>query len=100
MSNIITPSEPLTVVFAVYPDMTHLDFTGPHQIFARLPNAKPIVASVTGEPVDADGLVFSDLAPLEKIERCDVLCVPGGFGCIAAMENPNYLSAVRRLAGT
>jgi len=100
MSNLKDPLEPLTIVFAIYPEVTHLDFTGPHQVFARLPNVKPIVASVAGQPVDADGLIFSGLSPLEEIDHCDVLCVPGGFGCIAALQNPTYLSAISRLAAS
>ncbi|MBV8135782.1 MAG: DJ-1/PfpI family protein [Deltaproteobacteria bacterium] len=98
MSNRLIPTDPLNIVFPIYPEVTHLDFTGPHQVFARLPNVKPIVASVEGKPVNADGLIFSGLSSLEEIERCDVLCVPGGFGCVAAIEDPTYLSAIRRLA--
>lgn len=98
MSILQTNLEPITVLFPIYPEVTHLDFTGPHQVFARLPNVKSIVASVGGEPINADSLVFSELLPLETVERCDVLCVPGGFGCIGAIQEPTYLSAIRRLA--
>jgi cyclohexyl-isocyanide hydratase len=31
--------DPITIVFPIYPGVTHLDFTGPHQVFARLPDA-------------------------------------------------------------
>jgi cyclohexyl-isocyanide hydratase len=86
MSNHQTESQPLVILFPIYPDVTHLDFTGPHQFFARLPNVKVVVASVGGEPITADGLTFSDLIPLEKIDHCDVLCVPGGLGCIGAIQ--------------
>lgn len=99
MSN-LAQTEPRTIVFAIYPDVTHLDFTGPHQFFTRLPSTKTIVASVKGQTVEGDGLTFAGLAHLEEIERCDVLCVPGGFGCIAAIQNPTYLGAIRRLALT
>jgi transcriptional regulator GlxA family with amidase domain len=43
-------------------------------------------------------LVFADLAPLETIERCDVLCIPGGHGCTDAMQDAVYMAAIRRLA--
>ena len=33
------PDQPFTVVFAIYPGMTHLDFTGPHQFISRMPNS-------------------------------------------------------------
>ncbi|MGK9231376.1 DJ-1/PfpI family protein [Inquilinus limosus] len=88
------------IVFPIYPGVTHLDFTGPHQVLARLPGAKTIVASIGGEAVSVDGLTFSDLARLEEVERCDVLCVPGGFGCVDAMRSDAYLAQIRRLAAS
>src|SRR5258708_36061820 len=71
-------SDPLTILFPLYPGVTELDFTGPYHSFVLLPGVKPIVASVEGKPVTLEGLNFSGLVPLEQIERCDVLCVPGG----------------------
>jgi cyclohexyl-isocyanide hydratase len=97
-----TPIAPqsITIVFPLYPGVTHLDFNGPHQFLARVPGATLITASVGGAPVSADGLVFAELAVLEAIERCDVLCVPGGMGCTDAMHDPIYMAAIRRLART
>jgi cyclohexyl-isocyanide hydratase len=92
--------DPLTILFPLYPGVTELDFTGPYQFFVRLPGVKPIVASVEGKPVTLEGLNFSGLVPLEQIERCDVLCVPGGRGCADAIRDPRYLSAIRSLAET
>ena len=94
MSNFI----PLTIVFPIYPGVTQLDFTGPHQFFSRLPGVKPVVASIEGKSIVGDGLTFSDLVSLEQIDRCDVLCVPGGFGCTDAIQDPRYLSAIQLLA--
>ena len=36
------------IVFALYPHVTQLDFTGPHEVLARLPGATCILASSTG----------------------------------------------------
>ena len=94
------PITPTTIVFPIYPGVTHLDFTGPHQFLARLPGATLVVASVGGAPVAADGLVFAELAALEGIARCDVLCVPGGTGCTDAMQDAVYMAAIKRLAGS
>ncbi|MDQ0475161.1 DJ-1/PfpI family protein [Labrys wisconsinensis] len=91
-------ASPLRVVFPIYPGVTQLDFTGPHQFLARLPGAELIVASRGGVPVAADGLTFDGLAVLEEIERCDVICVPGGHGCAEAMADAVYMAAIRRLA--
>jgi cyclohexyl-isocyanide hydratase len=90
----------ITIVFPLYQGVTQLDFTGPLQFVARMPRAKVIVASVGGAPVKSDGFAFSDLAVLETIERCDVLCVPGGFGCTDAMHDEAYMAAIKRLAAS
>lgn len=87
----------LQIVIPLYPDVTHLDFTGPHQVFSRLPHATVTVASMGGADIVADGLTFSNLADLAKIERCDLLCVPGGFGTTDAMLDEAFMAQIRRL---
>ncbi|MET3552658.1 DJ-1/PfpI family protein [Burkholderia sp. 567] len=89
----------ITVVIPLFEGVTHLDFTGPHQMLSILPDASIIVASLDGAPVKSHGLTFGELADLEAIEHCDILCVPGGAGCVPAIENPRFLSAIRRLGG-
>ena len=85
------------IVFALYPGVTHLDFTGPQQFLSRLPDSEVIVASVTGEPIASDGLTFSNLSKLADIEGCDVLCVPGGFGVTDAIQDEAFMDEIRRL---
>ena len=92
-------TDKLKIVIPLYPDVTHLDFTGPHQVFSRLPNAKVTVASMGGADIVADGLTFSNLADLSKIESCDLLCVPGGFGTTDAMLDEAFMAQIRRLGG-
>lgn len=89
----------IRIVMPIYPGVTHLDFTGPHQFFSRVPQAETIVASIGGEPIDAQGLTFSNLADLENVTACDVLCIPGGLGCLEAAEDARFIQAIRRLAG-
>ncbi len=87
------------IVFAVYPNMTQLDFTGPHEVFSTLPGAEVIVASRTGGEVASDtGLVFAGTRRLADIDACDVLCVPGGVGTREAIGDTEFLAEVRRLA--
>jgi transcriptional regulator GlxA family with amidase domain len=89
------------VVFALYPRVTQLDFTGPHEVLARLPGAECILASVSGGELQADGgIVFGNVRRLAEIERCALICVPGGFGTIDAMEDQELLAQIRRLAAT
>ena len=88
------------IVFAIYPGVTQLDFTGPHQVFCRLPGARVRVASAAGGTIEADGLAFSGLPRLADIDACDVICIPGGFGTTEAMLDDEYMAQVRRLAAS
>jgi putative intracellular protease/amidase len=87
----------LQIVIALYPGVTHLDFTGPHQVLVRTPEADVRVASLGGRDVEAEGLTFTNLADLAALERCDVLCVPGGFGTAEAMMDDAFMAQIRRL---
>ena len=75
------------------------DFAGPHQFLARLPGAVVTVASAKGGEVEAEGgIVFARTVALSQVQRCDLICVPGGFPATEAALNPDYLPQVRRLA--
>jgi len=89
-----------TVVIPVYNEVTQLDFTAPHQFLTMIPDIKVVVASIGGAPVTSHGLKFDQLADLEAITQCDVVCVPGGLGCIDAMEDKRFMSAVGKLASS
>jgi cyclohexyl-isocyanide hydratase len=86
------------IVIALYPGITHLDFTGPHQVLVRTSNVEVVVASLGGRDIEAEGLVFSQLADLATILSCDVLLVPGGVGVTEAMLDGALLAEIRRLA--
>jgi putative intracellular protease/amidase len=85
------------IVIALYPGVTHLDFTGPHQVLCRVPGVRVSVASLGAAEIEADGLRFTGLARLEEVTRCNVLLLPGGFGCTAAMNDAAFMSEIRRL---
>jgi cyclohexyl-isocyanide hydratase len=87
----------LEIVIALYPGVTHLDFTGPHQVLSRTPDARVTVASIGGRDIEAEGLVFSRLADLSAVERCDVLLVPGGLAATEAMLDRAYMAEIGRL---
>jgi cyclohexyl-isocyanide hydratase len=91
--------QPIRIVFALFPGVTQLDFTGPHQVFSRLPGAEVILASREGGAIETDKITFAGLRRLADIERCDVICVPGGLGATDnAIADPEFLSELRRLA--
>ena len=87
------------MVFALYPRVTQLDFTGPYEVLARVPGARCVLASVEGGRIAADGgIAFAEVERLEDVRTCALLCVPGGFGTVAALEDQVYLGELRRLA--
>ncbi len=88
---------PITVVFPIFSGVTQLDFTGPLQVLDRDPSISVTVASVGGVAVPAHGILFADLAKLEDVTRCDVLCVPGGGGVAGAMQDDMFMRHIRRL---
>ena len=87
----------LTIVIPLFPGVTQLDFTGPHQVLSRAPGARVVTASLGRRDIEADGLVFAGLADLARVERCDVLLVPGGLGAVEAMLDERFLREIRRL---
>jgi len=95
------PKSPFHVVFAIYPDMTHLDFTGPHQFLSRMPGSRTTVASLFGGAVTAEGgLVIGDTARLSDVASCDLICVPGGMSATAVALDEVFLAQIRRLAAS
>ena len=90
--------EPFRIVFAIYPGMTQLDFTGPHQFLSRMPGAEVVVASPAGGDVASEGLVFAGTVPLADVQHCDLICIPGGLSAVHIAQDEDFLSEVRRLA--
>lgn len=92
-------AQPFTTVFAIYPNLTQLDFTGPHQVLCRIPGATTIVASRDGGEIQAEGgLVIGRTRKLSDIEHCDLICVPGGMTATEAALDEAFTGEVRRLA--
>lgn len=90
---------PFVTVFALYPNLTQLDFTGPHQVLSRIPGATTLIASREGGDIEAEGgLVIGRTRKLSEIERCDVICVPGGMTATEAALDEAFIAEIRRLA--
>jgi cyclohexyl-isocyanide hydratase len=88
------------IVFALFPGVTQLDFTGPHQVFTALRGAEVILASSGGGTIEADGgMTFTGVRQLADIRECDIVCVPGGRGATDnAIHDEAFLRELRRLA--
>ena len=89
----------LRIGLLLFPRMTQLDLTGPFEVFARLPDAQVLLLWKTLEPIEADsGLRLLPYATLRDCPPLDVVCVPGGPGVNALMEDPEILDWLRRQA--
>jgi cyclohexyl-isocyanide hydratase len=88
--------------FVIFPDLTQLDFTGPLQVLARLPQSAIHIVAKSEAPVPSDcGL---SLVPTRTFANCpplDLICIPGGVsGVIGAISDRETVEFVREQAGT
>lgn len=89
---------PVHVAFLLFPNVTQLDLTGPAQVLSRLGNATIDLVAKTADPVRTDaGFALLPTATFDAVETADILCVPGGFGTIDAVEDAATLDWVRRV---
>jgi cyclohexyl-isocyanide hydratase len=90
------------VGFVIFPDLTQLDFTGPQQVLARLPDSAMHIVAKTTNPVPSDSGL--DLVPTHTFENCprlDLICVPGGNkGVVEALGDQGTIEFVRRQSST
>lgn len=86
------------IAFILYPRLTQLDFTGPYEVLARMPNAEVIIASKDGGELKTEmGLTFANLRALADVERADMIMIPGGPGQTEAMQDQTFMAEVKRL---
>ncbi|KVN43848.1 DJ-1/PfpI family protein [Burkholderia ubonensis] len=90
---------PYVVVFALFDNVTQLDFAGPYEVFLQLPGAQCVMASSRGGAIVADGgLTIANVKRLADIPHADLVCVPGGLSVVDALGDAEYLRELRRLA--
>src|SRR5688572_28945764 len=91
--------EPISIAFLLYPNVTQLDLTGPAQFLSRLGNQKIDLVWKTKDPVSTDcGFSILPTATFDEVQTTDILCVPGGLGCIDVMEDEEALAWVEAVA--
>jgi cyclohexyl-isocyanide hydratase len=89
----------MTIGILVFDRMTQLDATGPFEALARIPGARVLLVGPTRKPVVAEyGFVLTPHVGIGSCPKLDVLCVPGGSGVNALLEDRKVLSFVRRRA--
>ena len=88
------------VGFVIFPELTQLDFTGPLQVLARLPDSTTHIAAKSMAPVPSDcGLALVPTTTFAGCPPLDLICVPGGAAGVArAMVDAETIAFVRRLS--
>jgi cyclohexyl-isocyanide hydratase len=87
------------VAMLLFPRATQLDFTGPSEVFARMPDARASVVWKDTAPVVTDrGLALLPDATLDEVDACDRVFVPGGPGQVEMMADAAVLDWLRRMA--
>jgi cyclohexyl-isocyanide hydratase len=86
------------VGFVIFPELTQLDFTGPQQVLARLPQSAMHIIAKSAAPVSSDSGL--SLVPTHTFENCpqlDLICIPGGStGVVRAMSDRDTIEFVQR----
>ena len=76
-----------------------LDLTGPFEVFASLPDTQMHLVSRTKDPViSATGLILVPTTTYADCPALDVICVPGGVGVNALLQDEPTLDFIRRQA--
>ncbi|GGC33633.1 glutamine amidotransferase [Siccirubricoccus deserti] len=89
----------LHIGFLLFPRLTQLDFTGPFEVLSRLPGAAVRMLWKEAGPVRSDtGLSILADTGFADCPQLDIICVPGGPGVAALMEDAAVLDFLRAQA--
>ncbi|NVK33424.1 MAG: DJ-1/PfpI family protein [Rhodobacteraceae bacterium] len=95
----IPADQHLNIGSVIFDGMDQIDFTGPFEVLARIPNSTLHIGSKTLDPItDTRGLKILPEKTLEDMPKLDILHVPGGPGQEDLMEDEDYLSFIRTQA--
>ncbi len=89
----------LSIGCLVFPGLDQIDFTGPFEVFGRIPNTEIEVIAKTLQPVrDIAGLIITPTMTIADAPRFDVLAVAGGLGQQTLMDDPEIMALIREHA--
>jgi len=97
----MTDSQKHIIGLVMYPGMTALDIVGPQQVFSALPNVQIHRIWKTLDPIKTDdGMMILPDTTFENCPPLDVICVGGGLGQMAVVDDPEVLAFFRRQGST
>ncbi|MFP3496401.1 DJ-1/PfpI family protein [Pseudomonas sp. SIMBA_059] len=91
----------LQIGFLLFPGVQQLDLTGPYDVLGALPDVQLHLVWKDLSPVTSStSMVFTPTMSYADCPRLDVICVPGGTGVGALMEDPQTLDFLKEQAHT
>src|SRR5476649_329119 len=91
----------LQIGFVLFPGIQQLDLTGPYDVLGSLPDVQLHLVWKDLAPVTSStGMVFTPTMTYADCPPLDVICVPGGAGVGALMEDPHTLEFLKAQAQT
>lgn len=89
----------LHIGLLVFPNLQQLDLTGPYDVFASLPDVVVHLIWKSRDPVTSStGLSLMPTTDIACCPALDVICVPGGSGVNALMEDAEIIGFIQRQA--
>jgi putative intracellular protease/amidase len=87
----------MQIAIPLYDKFTALDAIGPYEVLSRLPEAELTFVGFEEGPVRTDNerLAMHVDAVLEDIPEPEILCVPGGWGTRAYLDDERLLGWIR-----
>ena len=87
---------PFVVGMVMFDGMTQLDLTGPYEVLARMPNTRVYLVASSLAPVRTEwGLTITPDVSVDDAPPLDLLCVPGGWGVDARLDDERLLGFLR-----
>ena len=95
------PAAPFRIGLLLFPKITQLDMTGPYEVFTKFPGAQVHLVWKSLDPVTADGgMQIVPTTTFATCPRLDLVCVPGGGGMNALLNDAETLAFLRSQAAT
>jgi|GEM_PF-132943 len=90
-------TQPLSIGIVLFPHLTQLDFTGPYDVLARVPDVTIhlVARSIDPVPNERGPLRFYPTTTFAECPPLDLLLVPGGPGVNAMLTDETFLEFLK-----
>lgn len=92
----MTTEKEFVIGMVLFGGVTQLDLTGPYEVLARMPQTRVYLVAASMAPVRTEwGLTITPDVTFDDAPRLDMLCVPGGWGVDARLDDERLLGFLR-----